>query len=108
MASPTLAIVGASLAGAKAAEGARAAGFDGRIELIGDEDGLPYERPPLSKQFLRGESAADAAQVHDQTFYDTQQIDLVHAHATALDLDAKRIALDDGDDVAFDRVVLTT
>ena len=45
----TLVIVGASLAGAKAAEGARTAGFDGRVVLIGDEQELPYERPPLSK-----------------------------------------------------------
>jgi len=49
-------IVGAGLAGAKAAEALRAEGFDGRIVLLGDEPEQPYERPPLSKDFLRGES----------------------------------------------------
>ena len=52
----TLAIIGASLAGAKAAEAARAAGFHDRIILIGDEPDPPYERPPLSKSVLRGEA----------------------------------------------------
>ena len=51
----TFVIVGASLAGAKAAEGARSSGFHGRVVLIGDEPELPYERPPLSKAVLRGE-----------------------------------------------------
>jgi 3-phenylpropionate/trans-cinnamate dioxygenase ferredoxin reductase subunit len=57
MTASTRAIVGASLAGAKAAEAAEAAreaGFDGRIALIGDEPTAPYERPPLSKDILRG------------------------------------------------------
>ena len=53
----TLVIVGASLAGAKAAEAARATGFDGRVVLVGDEPEPPYERPPLSKAVLRGEAA---------------------------------------------------
>ena len=52
----TFVIVGASLAGAKAAETLRAEGFDGRIVLIGDEAERPYERPPLSKDYLRGEA----------------------------------------------------
>jgi hypothetical protein len=56
---PTLAIIRASLTGAKAAEAARDAGFDGRIMLIGEEPGQPYERPPLSKAVLRGEKDAD-------------------------------------------------
>ena len=59
-------IVGASLAGAKAAEELRERGFDGRVVLIGTEDELPYERPPLSKDYLRGESERDAMQVHDR------------------------------------------
>ena len=52
----TMIIVGASLAGAKAAETLRTEGFDGRLVLIGAEDERPYERPPLSKDYLRGES----------------------------------------------------
>ena len=52
----TFVIVGASLAGAKAAETLRAEGFDERVVLIGAEDERPYERPPLSKDYLRGEA----------------------------------------------------
>ena len=56
MTKPTFLIVGASLTGAKAAEELRAAGFDGRVMLIGAEPERPYERPPLTKDYLRGES----------------------------------------------------
>jgi len=63
MAEPaTFAIVGASLAGAKAAETLRAEGFDGRVVLFGAEEHIPYERPPLSKGYLQGR--ADAPFVH--------------------------------------------
>ena len=56
---PTFVIVGAGLAGAKAAETLRADGFDGRLLLLGDEAEQPYERPPLSKAYLRGEADPD-------------------------------------------------
>ncbi len=68
-------IVGASLAGARAAEGAREAGFEGEIVLIGDEPERPYERPPLSKDYLRGEKD-DLAWVHEESFYAEHDIDL--------------------------------
>jgi NADPH-dependent 2,4-dienoyl-CoA reductase/sulfur reductase-like enzyme len=61
----TFVIVGAGLAGAKAAEALREEGFDGRLVLIGDEPERPYERPPLSKEHLRGE-AERKPYVHDQ------------------------------------------
>ena len=60
----TFVIVGASLAGAKAAETLRAEGFDGRVVLIGAELDRPYERPPLSKGFLAGTSAHDEIYLH--------------------------------------------
>lgn len=56
MSNQTFVIVGASLAGARAAGELRERGFDGRVILIGAESGWPYERPPLSKDYLRGES----------------------------------------------------
>ena len=59
-------IVGASLAGAKAAETLREEGFDGAVVLIGTEDQLPYERPPLSKGYLLGKDARDSIFVHDE------------------------------------------
>jgi 3-phenylpropionate/trans-cinnamate dioxygenase ferredoxin reductase component len=64
----TFVIVGASLAGAKAAETLRSEGFDGRILLIGAERERPYERPPLSKDYLRGESPREQAYVHPEDF----------------------------------------
>jgi len=61
-------IAGAGLAGAKAAEALRSEGFEGRIVLIGDEPELPYERPPLSKDYLRGEAPREQARVHEEGF----------------------------------------
>ena len=60
----TYTIVGASLAGAKAAEALRTEGFDGRVVLIGEERERPYERPPLSKDYLQGKSERDTIYVH--------------------------------------------
>jgi cation diffusion facilitator CzcD-associated flavoprotein CzcO len=81
----TFVIVGAGLAGAKAAETLRTEGFDGRLVLIGDEPERPYERPPLSKEYLRGE-ADGKPYVHDQGFYGENAIELWHStRATGLD-----------------------
>ncbi len=72
----TYIIVGASLAGAKAAETLRAEGFDGRLLLIGAEHERPYERPPLSKEYLRGEAGREKVYVHDEGFYAEHDIEL--------------------------------
>jgi 3-phenylpropionate/trans-cinnamate dioxygenase ferredoxin reductase subunit len=104
----TLAVVGASLAGAKAAEAARGAGFDGRIVLIGDEPGAPYERPPLSKAVLRGEKGADTARVHPDGFYADHAIERVTDQVVALDLTARTVTLAGGGAVGFDTAVLAT
>ena len=102
----TLVIVGASLAGAKAAEGARAAGFDGRVVLIGDEHELPYERPPLSKAVLRGEAEPETTRVHDGDFYATHDIELLTGRTVeALDPDARQVRLDGDDAVPFTTAV---
>jgi 3-phenylpropionate/trans-cinnamate dioxygenase ferredoxin reductase subunit len=105
---PTLAIVGASLAGAKAAEAARDAGFDGRIVLVGDEPGSPYERPPLSKAVLRGEKDPDTARVHPDGFYAERDIELVNDRADTLDPTARTIVLASGETIGFDTAVLAT
>ena len=70
----TCVIVGASLAGAKAAEALRDEGFDGRLVLVGAEAERPYERPPLSKDYLRGESPREKAYVHEERFYPERAI----------------------------------
>jgi 3-phenylpropionate/trans-cinnamate dioxygenase ferredoxin reductase subunit len=105
----TFVIAGASLAGAKAAETLRDEGFDGRIVLIGEEPVRPYERPPLSKDYLRGESAFDAAAVHEEQFYEDRQIELLQS-TTVVDVDplAKRVTLNPGGELAYDELLLTT
>jgi 3-phenylpropionate/trans-cinnamate dioxygenase ferredoxin reductase subunit len=109
MSKQTFVIVGASLAGAKAAQELRERGFDGEIVLIGAEPDRPYERPPLSKDYLRGESERTKVFVHQEEFYEQHQIQLISGHtATGLDLDANRIALDDGRSISYDKLLLTT
>ena len=108
-ASQTFLIVGASLAGAKAAEALRADGFDGRVVLIGDEDQRPYERPPLSKEYLRGEKDFDAAAVHPAGFYDEQRIELrTSTVVTSVDPAAPEVTLSSGERIGYDRLLLAT
>jgi 3-phenylpropionate/trans-cinnamate dioxygenase ferredoxin reductase component len=105
----TLVIVGASLAGAKAAEGARTAGFDGRVVLVGNERELPYERPPLSKAVLRGEADPETTRVHDDDFYTTYDVELLSGRTVEnLDAEARQVRLDGNDVVSFTAAVLTT
>jgi 3-phenylpropionate/trans-cinnamate dioxygenase ferredoxin reductase subunit len=105
----TFVIVGASLAGAKAAETLRTEGFDGRIVLIGDEAVRPYERPPLSKAYLRGEKGFDSAAVHDEGFYDANAIELrTSTVVTALDTDRSEVTLASGERIRHDQLLLAT
>jgi 3-phenylpropionate/trans-cinnamate dioxygenase ferredoxin reductase component len=104
----TLAIVGASVAGAKAAEAARESGYDGRVVLIGDEATAPYERPPLSKAVLRGEAEPASTRVHPDGFYDDHDIELVTDRVVGIDSSSRRLALSDGDTLAFDAAILAT
>jgi 3-phenylpropionate/trans-cinnamate dioxygenase ferredoxin reductase subunit len=108
MANQTFVIVGASLAGAKAAETLREEGFDGRVVLIGEEPERPYERPPLSKDYLRGE-ADGKPYVHDESFYDEHDIELrTSTTVERIDPAARRVALAGGETLGFDRLLLTT
>jgi 3-phenylpropionate/trans-cinnamate dioxygenase ferredoxin reductase component len=100
-------IVGASLAGAKAAETLRQEGFDGRIALIGAEHERPYERPPLSKDYLRGEVGREKVYVHDEAFYAEHEIELhLGRTATGLDTTTRELQLDDGERLRYDRLLL--
>ena len=105
----TFVIVGASLAGAKAAEELRAEGFDGRVVLVGAEAERPYERPPLSKEYLRGEAVRDNVYVHEAGFYADQDIEL-RLGRTAVSLNAwtAELVLDDGERLRYDRLLLAT
>ena len=102
-------IVGASLTGATAAASLREEGFDGRVVLIGEEPERPYERPPLTKDYLRGESTREKAYVHPEGFYREHDIELMtETVATALDPAISRIALADGSELDYDRLLLAT
>jgi 3-phenylpropionate/trans-cinnamate dioxygenase ferredoxin reductase component len=105
----TFVIVGASLAGAKAAQTLRHEGFDGRLVLVGAEDERPYERPPLSKDYLRGEAGRERVYVHGESFYADHDIQL-RPGRTAVDMNAslKEIALDDGERLRYDQLLLAT
>ena len=105
----TFIIVGASLAGAKAAEELRHQGFDGRVLLLGSEPERPYERPPLTKDYLRGESEREKVFVHERTFYEEQHIELLtEVTVTAIDPGGSRVTLADGRELGYDRLLLTT
>jgi 3-phenylpropionate/trans-cinnamate dioxygenase ferredoxin reductase subunit len=102
-------IVGASLAGASAAATLRAEGFDGRIVLIGSEPYPPYERPPLSKQLLRGDAAIADVFVHAERFYEDQDIELrVGTRVNELLPQSQVVTVDDGASIRYDRLLLTT
>src|SRR5699024_4241624 len=104
----TFVIVGASLAGGKAAETLRAEGFDGRVVLLGDEAWHPYERPPLSKGYLLGNDELSVAYLHDEDYYPAHDIDLrLGDLATGLDLDGHRV-ITAGGPIRFDKLLLTT
>src|ERR1700722_2839889 len=103
----TFVIIGAMLAGAKAAETLRSEGFEGRIVLVGEGPVRPYERPPLSKTYLRGEVGFDKAAVHEAGFYDDNNIELLTSTTVrSVDPEAKRVLLDPGGEVGYDELLL--
>jgi 3-phenylpropionate/trans-cinnamate dioxygenase ferredoxin reductase subunit len=102
-------IVGASLAGAKAAEALRKSGFAGRVVLIGEEIERPYERPPLSKGYLQGKDPRDSAFVHDEAWYAEHGVELrLGVRVTALDPAAHTLTLDGVESLHYDKLLLTT
>jgi NADPH-dependent 2,4-dienoyl-CoA reductase/sulfur reductase-like enzyme len=105
----TVAIVGASLGGLRAAECLRRAGFEGRLLLVGEEEALPYDRPPLSKQYLRGEWDEERIQLRSADELAALDLSLeLGTRATALDVENRRLELSTGKQVGFDAAVLAT
>jgi 3-phenylpropionate/trans-cinnamate dioxygenase ferredoxin reductase subunit len=105
----TFIIVGASLAGAKAAETLRSEGFDGRVLLVGEETERPYERPLLSKQYLLGDKPAAKLYVHDEGFYAEKDIELMTGtQVDAIDPGAHMVTLAEGRRIPYNRLLLAT
>lgn len=102
-------IIGASLAGASAAAALREGGFDGTVELIGAEPQLPYNRPPLSKGYLRGQERFEDQLVNPADYYTQHDITLrLGVRVTRVDAGRKVVGLDGGEEVPYDRLLVAT
>jgi 3-phenylpropionate/trans-cinnamate dioxygenase ferredoxin reductase subunit len=107
--SSTFVIVGGGLAAAKAAEALRDNDFDGHIMLIGEEFHLPYERPPLSKEFLAGKKSLVEFTVHDSSWYRDMHVELqIAARVSAVDPAEHTIVLPDDSTRHYDKLLLAT
>lgn len=102
-------IIGAGLAGAEAADTLRAEGFAGRVVLLGEERVRPYDRVPLSKQYLRSEPGGHQLFVHDEDYYGAHDIELrLGTRAAAIDVDGQQVVLESGERLDYDQLLLTT
>src|SRR6202051_3306299 len=95
-------IVGAGQAGFQVAASLRLEGYDGSITLIGDEPGLPYQRPPLSKGFLAGKQEIESTQLRPEAFYRDQRIDLLMGErVNVVDVVNRRVQLVSGSSIPY-------
>lgn len=109
MASPTFVIVGAGLAGTKAAEALRADGFADNVILIGGETYFPYDRPPLSKDFLQGKSAKQIIYIREENWYAEHDVDLRSgASVTSIDRTARVVVIEDYEQISVHKLLLAT
>jgi 3-phenylpropionate/trans-cinnamate dioxygenase ferredoxin reductase subunit len=105
----TFVIVGAGLAGAKAAEALRTKGFDGKVILIGDETDRPYDRPPLSKDYLLGSTDRKKIYIHPAQWYTDHDIDLrLGTRITEIDRAAHEVRTAQGETLGYDKLLLAT
>ena len=106
---PSFIIVGAGLAGAIAAEILREEGFDGRIILLGEEPHRPYERPPLSKDYLQGKADRDSTFAHPEPWYADHAVELrLGTAVTSFDPAARTVTTATGVQLDYDKLLLTT
>ena len=102
-------IVGAGQAAAQAIPYLIKRGYPGQITLVGEEKQLPYQRPPLSKDFLVGESSEDRLQLRPQEFYDSNNIELIqNTRVESIDVKSNNLELSNGEKRSFDNLLLTT
>lgn len=101
-------VIGAGQAGFQLAASLRDRRYQGRIVLVGDEPGMPYQRPPLSKAYLTGTLAGDRLVLRPMSFYEKHGIELVRGTVSALEPDRRRVRLTDGRDLEYGHLVLAT
>ncbi len=107
--STTFVVIGGGLAGAKAVEALRGSGFDDQLILFAAENHLPYERPPLSKEFLAGKKSLSDFTVHDSDWYRDNRVDLrLATPVSSVDAAGHTVGLPDGTTVAYDKLLLAT
>src|SRR6201990_3265745 len=101
-------IVGAGHAGFQVAASLRQAGYKDRVAIINDEAHLPYQRPPLSKAYLKGTGGPDTLMFRPQKFFDDQHIELISDRAVAIDRAARKLRLHSGNTLDYGHLVLAT
>ena len=104
----TVLVVGSGQAGFQAAASLRDKGFTGRVVLIGDEPGVPYQRPPLSKAYLVGTAGADKLLLRPETFFERSEIELVNGRVETIDRASASVVLSGGTKLGYDHLVLAT
>ena len=105
----SIAVIGAGQAAAQLIQSLRGLGFAGQIRLFGEEPHLPYHRPPLSKEFLAGEMAAEELPILQPDFYEKAEVDLhIGTRVEAIERDSKSLRLAGGESVGYDKLALTT
>ncbi len=106
---PGVVIVGASHAATQLAHGLRRCGYEGAVTIVGEEQELPYHKPPLSKDFLKGKRQFEQILLRPAAMYDKARIDLrLGRRVTAIDRGERSVALDDGSRLRWQQLVLTT
>ena len=98
-------IVGAGQAGFQVAASLRQGGFEGKISLIGDEPDLPYQRPPLSKAYMLGKIKRENLAFRPGTFFQEQNIELIHDTAVEIDRQNRRVVLKNGEACDYEHLV---
>ena len=101
-------IVGAGQAGYQVAASLRQEGFEGAITLVGNEPGVPYQRPPLSKAYLLGKVGVAALRFRPPEYFDEHRITRIQGSVTSLNLERRELLLDSGDRLNYDHLVLAT
>jgi apoptosis-inducing factor 3 len=101
-------IVGAGAAGSAAAEMLRRSGYDGRLTIVDEDDGSPYDRPNLSKDYLAGSAPEEWIPLRPGDFYAQHAIDVVRGRATGIDTQSKKLEMDAREPLAYDALLLAT